>query len=526
MKAIVDGRGGVALSGLTRRPVTLMVLPTDFVSVLAAFFFTIHSHIGWALDNGMALTPPMGWMSWQRFKCAVDCKKHPNHCISENLIKRTVKTMVSEGYVEAGYDHVAIDDCWMEKTRDEEGNIRPDPLRFPNGIKNLSDFVHSHGMKLGIYGAIGPVTCMRYPGNAGHIPADAAQYASWGVDMLKLDGCFEPLWSLEPSYVSMSEHLNQTSRHIAYLCSWPYYVLLGHRKPPWEKIRHRCNMWRVADDVAESLTSILNIVNTYERLQSVIAPLAGPGSWNDADQLLIGNDGLSEDDCRIQMAMWAIFASPLFMSVDLEEIEPWAKAILTNRRVIAINQDALGRQGLRLSESPPGLGIWVKELTGSRLAIAFLRVQQKHIHEEADLNVSINFSDLKPYFPSLPWSRKFRLEEVFEDEFLGTFSFHDTFGLERGNIDAATVMLVTLSLLDSNPGKGPTEEEEEEGDYRWRGEEIIADMKRRKESRKNDAKFYKKLTLCSLAVAFLVMLGLRFRFSICRRLSSFRPFER
>ena len=145
---------------------------------------------------------------------------------------------------------------------------------------------------------------------------------------------------------------------------------------------------------------------------------------------------------------------------------------------------------------------------------------------EADLNVSINFSDLKPYFPSLPWSRKFRLEEVFEDEFLGTFSFHDTFGLERGNIDAATVMLVTLSLLDSNPGKGPTEEEEEEGDYRWRGEEIIADMKRRKESRKNDAKFYKKLTLCSLAVAFLVMLGLRFRFSICRRLSSFRPFER
>jgi len=477
-----------------------------------------HYRLGSALDNGLALTPPMGWMSWQRFKCSVDCRKHPNHCISEDLVKRTVTAMVEGGFVEAGYIYVAIDDCWMDKTRDGEGNIRPDPQRFPSGIKNLSDFVHSHGMKLGIYGAVGPTTCMRYPGNAGHISTDAVQYANWGVDLLKLDGCFVPLSRLEPAYVSMSEYLNQTSRHIAYLCSWPYYMLLARQQPPWEKIRHRCNMWRVADDVAESLASILNIINTYERLQSVIAPLAGPGSWNDADQLLIGNDGLSEDECRIQMAMWAILASPLFMSVDLEEIEPWAKAILTNKRVIAINQDPLGRQGMRLSESPPGLGIWVKELTGSRLAIAFLRVQQKHIHEEANLDVAINFSDIKSYFPDRQWSQKFRLEEVFEDELIGTFSFRDTFGLERGNNDAATVMLVTLSLLDSERDLGVTEYHDYDDNPRWRD---MRDMGKQRENRI----LRMELMLSCLSIFFLVLLGLRLRQCLCRRMPRFRPYN-
>jgi len=490
--------------------------PSRHQTTFRVALLAVHLYIVSALDNGMALTPPMGWMSWQRFKCAVDCQAHPNHCISEDLVKRMVKAMVAGGYLEAGYNFVAIDDCWMEKSRDEKGNIRPDPKRFPNGIKHLSDFVHNHGMKLGIYGAVGPTTCMRYPGNAGHIEADAAQYAEWGVDMLKLDGCFVPLKHLKPAYVSMSERLNQTSRHIAYLCSWPYYMLLGRLKPPWEEIRRRCNMWRVADDVAESLASILNIINTYATLQSVIAPLAGPGSWNDADQLLIGNDGLSEDDCRIQMAMWAILASPLFMSVDLDEIEPWAKNILTNRRLIAINQDPLGRQGIKLAESPPGLGIWVKELTGSRLAIAFLRVQQRQVHEESNVMENIYFSDLKPYFPILPWTQKFHLEEVFEAESIGTFTFRDTFGLERGNNDQATVMLVTLSLIEG--------EEEEETDGRMR--EVIANMKRQKENRRSDSKFYKELILFVVVVVFLVLLAFKSRLSICRRLCRFRSSKR
>lgn len=193
-------------------------------------------------------------------------------------------------------------------------------------------------------------------------------------------------------------------------------------------------------------------------------------------------------------------------------------AILTNKRVIAINQDPLGRQGMRLTESPPGLGIWVKELTGSRLAIAFLRVQQKHIHEEANLDVAINFSDIKSYFPDRQWSQKFRLEEVFEDELIGTFSFRDTFGLERGNNDAATVMLVTLSLLDSERDLGVTEYHDYDDNPRWRD---MHDMGKQRENRI----LRMELMLSCLSIFFLVLLGLRLRQCLCRRMPRFRPYN-
>jgi len=327
---------------------------------------------GYLLDNGLALTPPMGWMSWQRFKCNTNCITHPSHCLSEKLIERIVKAMKRDGFLSVGYNYVSIDDCWLNHQRDSMGNLIPDPIRFPNGIKYLSNFIHSHGFKFGIYGAVGQKTCMNFPGNANHIDRDAKQYAEWGVDMFKFDGCFVPLDYLEPSYISMSHHLNKTGRQIAYLCSWPYYLLLAHQKPSWGKIKHYCNMWRVADDVNESKQSILNIIYSYELLQGEIAHLSGPGSWNDADQLLIGNVGMDKETSRIQMAMWAILASPLFISVDFDEINQWSKDLLMNKHIIEVNQDPLGIQGVKIDSPFKDIGIWVKRLVNKRLAVAFL----------------------------------------------------------------------------------------------------------------------------------------------------------
>jgi len=427
-------------------------------------------------------------------------------------------SMVSEGYLAAGYHYVAIDDCWLDRKRDKNGNLRPNPQRFPNGIKHLADFVHKHGMKLGIYGAVGPTTCMRFPGNAGHIEQDALQYAEWGVDMFKFDGCFVPLDRLKPAYVSMSKQLNQTTRHIAYLCSWPYYLLLNGHLPPWDEIRRQCNMWRVADDVSESLGSILNIIATYERLQRVIAPLAGPGAWNDADQLLIGNDGLSEDDCRIQMAMWSILASPLFMSVDLEEIEPWAKNILLNERAIAINQDPLGKQGVKLAQSPPGLGVWVKEIAGSGLAIAFLRVQQKHRREDDTVSDPIHMSIFKPFFPQEASQRKFRMDEVFEGEHVGVFTFRNKMIVERGNNDIASVMFVTLKLIDNEEAQELRQIESQ----KW--PEKLAEndkfFRRTVYNPQQSAAYRFRLVACSfsLVVIIIVIVIVKLRFCIYREL--------
>lgn len=279
-------------------------------------------------------------------------------------------------------------------------------------------------------------------------------------------------------------------------------------------------MWRIADDVSESLTSILNIINTYERLQDTIAPLAGPGSWNDADQLLIGNDGLNEEECRIQMAMWAILASPLFMSVDLDEIEPWAKDLLTNERVIAINQDPLGRQGVKLTASPPGLGIWVKELSGSRLAIAFLRVQRKNQPEESIIDAPIPLSSLKPFFADEAWTRKFRFDDVFDGELVGMYSFRDHFVIERSNEAAASVMLLLLSLVEEGEFRDHDRAHGEEWKERMESDEMVLRVWRKAQQSKarRFTAYWWWWAATGIVVAILFLLGFKLRSFVYRQL--------
>lgn len=311
------------------------------------------------LDNGLARTPPMGWLSWERFLCNVDCARDPENCISERLYMTMASIMHKEGYQQVGYQYVNVDDCWMANSREPDGRLMANSTRFPNGMKKLGDFIHSKGLKFGIYQDCGTRTCAGYPGSLCHYVQDARTFAEWGVDMLKLDGCnINPIF-MDRLYPAVTSALNATGRKIVFSCSWPAYQVDAGIKPNYPAIARSCNMWRNFDDITDSWVSVLHIVDYYASVQDTLTAVSGPGRWSDPDMLIIGNYGLSLDQSRAQMALWAILAAPLFMSADLRTIRPEHKDILTNRLVIAINQDSLGRMGRRICVES-GVEIWAR----------------------------------------------------------------------------------------------------------------------------------------------------------------------
>ncbi|KAK0131604.1 Alpha-N-acetylgalactosaminidase [Merluccius polli] len=302
-----------------------------------------------SLDNGLLRTPPMGWMAWERFRCDIDCNNDPENCISEKLFRDMADRLSEDGWRELGYEYVMIDDCWMSMQRGSDGRLQPDPTRFPGGIANLAKYIHNRGLKLGIYADMGSATCMGYPGTTlDKVEIDAKTFASWGVDYLKFDGCNSNVIEQLIGYPLMSMALNATGRPIAYSCSWPAYVGGLPPKVNYYLLRDICNVWRNFDDIQDSWDSMQSIINWFSTHQDDLQPAAGPGGWNDPDMLIIGNFGLSVEQARTQMALWAIMAAPLIMSNDLRSLSNDARAILQNRAAIAINQDPRGIQGRRL----------------------------------------------------------------------------------------------------------------------------------------------------------------------------------
>ncbi|XP_068596550.1 alpha-galactosidase A [Brachionichthys hirsutus] len=327
-----------------------------------------------ALDNGLALKPTMGWLHWERFTCNTDCVEEPDTCISERLYMQMADVMVKEGWKEAGYEYVCIDDCWPSHQRDARGHLQAHPARFPGGIKKLADYVHSKGLKLGIYADVGKQTCAGYPGSLGHYETDAQTFADWDVDLLKFDGCFMDRSLLGEGYMNMSKALNETGRSILYSCEWPLYEW-PLRQPNYTAIRETCNHWRNFNDVYDSWSSVKSVLDWTASHQDIIVPSAGPGGWNDPDMLIIGNFGLSHDQQESQMALWAIMAAPLLMSNDLRDICPRSKALLQNREIIAISQDPLGKQG-SLTAKVDEFEVWERPLSGGRLAIAIMNTRE------------------------------------------------------------------------------------------------------------------------------------------------------
>ncbi len=314
-----------------------------------------------ALDNGLGLTPQMGWNDWNAFGCDVNAK----------LVEQTADVMVANGMKTAGYDYVNIDDCWLEKQRDANGNLVPDPAKFPDGIKGVADYVHSKGLKLGIYNDAGTATCAGYPGSLGHEKQDAATFASWGVDYLKYDNCNNAGSSTTQQYIdrytAMRDALAATGRNIFYsICEWGV-------NQPWTWAPQVGNSWRTTGDIRDSYSSMLSIFN-----QNVwLYPYSHPGAWNDPDMLEVGNGGMSTTEYRSEFSLWAAMDAPLLAGTDLRSISKADLKIYTNKRVIAVDQDPLGKQAVPVpvgGEPAGNHGLWVlsKPLAnGDRAVVLF-----------------------------------------------------------------------------------------------------------------------------------------------------------
>lgn len=340
-----------------------------------------------ALKNGLALTPPMGWLSWERYACTTDCAAFPGACIDEALYLRQASALVSGGYLAAGYDLVDIDDCWPAKNRSASGALVADPQRFPRGIKYLADRVHAMGLRLGIYLDVGTETCGGYPGfdvPTGPSPpaspryeADVAQLLSWGIDSIKVDGCFAAPATMNVSYPRLGRALEGGASPVLYACSWPDYVRASGLPLQYALVAETCNVWRVYDDISASFESVAGIVHYFANNSRALAAAAGPGAWNDADMLVIGGTGLSPAQERLQMALWCVFASPLLMSNDLAAVSNESRAVLLNPEAVAVSQDPLGRPGTLVS---PYAGpsttamVWARALAGGDVAVALVNL--------------------------------------------------------------------------------------------------------------------------------------------------------
>jgi alpha-galactosidase len=302
--------------------------------------------------DGLAATPPMGWSSWNRFAAAID----------DRTVREIADHLVSSGLRDAGYVYVNIDDGW-QGGRAADGTIRPN-ARFPD-MKGLADYVHAKGLKIGIYSSPGPKTCAGFIGSYGHVMQDARSFAAWGIDYLKYDLCsgegiFRSAATVKLAYQEMGQALRATGRPIVYsLCQYG-----RDRVGLWGR-EVGGHLWRTTGDIEDIYASMANIGFDHNGDPAT----TGPGGWNDPDMLEIGNGGMSEDEYRTHMTLWAMQAAPLMLGNDIRTMSPATIALLENRGVIAIDQDAKGVQGRRVRKDGEA-EIWVKPMADGSVAVA------------------------------------------------------------------------------------------------------------------------------------------------------------
>ncbi|MFT3738511.1 MAG: glycoside hydrolase family 27 protein [Breznakibacter sp.] len=311
-----------------------------------------------SLYLGICPTPPMGWNSWNKFGCS----------INEKLLMETADAMVASGMRDAGYRYIVIDDCW-QVGRDADGNIIVDSIGFPNGIRALADYIHGRGLKLGIYSCAGSLTCQGRPGSRGYQFQDARQYARWGIDYLKYDWCSNEGQNAEAAYKTMHDALMATGRPIVFsICEWG-------ESQPWKWGKGIGHLWRVSPDIRDCFqcrfdwggVGVLDIIDTMADLY----PYAGPGHWNDAEMLEIGNGGMTKNEYIAHFSMWAMLAAPLMAGNDIRQMDKDVLEILTNKEVIAVNQDIKGEQARRFMDMGDH-EVWAKPLESGEVAVCFL----------------------------------------------------------------------------------------------------------------------------------------------------------
>lgn len=317
-------------------------------------------------------TPQMGWNSWNKFACN----------INEKLIRETADAMQTLGMQAVGYEYINIDDCWHGE-RDAQGNIRANAERFPSGMKALADYVHAKGLKLGLYSDVGATTCGGHPGSRGHEYQDAITYAAWGIDYLKYDWCDSKDLSPVAAYTTMRDAIKKAGRPILFsMCEW------GDNKP-WDWAKDIAHSWRTTADIypcwdcelSHGSYSTIGVMRILDK-QVSLRKFAGPGHWNDMDMLEVGN-GLTPDEERAHFSLWAILASPLISGNDLRSMSEQVRSILTNKEVIAINQDKLGIQAWKMF-AEGDVEIWMKPLANNEWAMLILNRGAQSLSYEYD----------------------------------------------------------------------------------------------------------------------------------------------
>lgn len=354
--------------------------------------------------NTLAQTPPMGWSSWYPF---VDT-------INEKKIMETADAMVHTGLRDLGYTILQLDDGWMAKVRDEKGRQFADTTRFPHGMKFLADYLHARGLKLGIYSSAGATTCAGYPGSFNHETTDAQTYAAWGIDYLKYDACGKKDgFSDKELFARMSNALRATGRPIIFnLCI--FYSKDTHMWGP-----ALGNTWRTGEDIVKFIEKNPDVTyeNWYHTLQTQVLgkeAFAGPGHWNDPDNLIVGyarNNKQTWEEQKAQFSFWALLAAPLFLGNDVRHMTDDIKRIITNKEVIAVNQDRAGKQGTRVKETTD-YEVWLKPLSdGAKAVILFnkketpakISLNKNEINEKGKLSVR----DLWQHNNKGKWKKKF-----------------------------------------------------------------------------------------------------------------------
>jgi alpha-galactosidase len=319
----------------------------------------------------LAPTPPMGWSSWYGFGCA----------INDALFERTANAIVRSGMAAAGYRYVNVDDCWMARKRNAAGALQPNPVEFPEGISGLASYVHGLRLKLGIYLDAGSATCTGFPGSAGHYGQDARTIATWGIDAVKVDYCRARPAAAQPIYKRIQQALAATHRPITLnVCEWGY-------QDPWLWAPQIANSWRISGDYF-SYGAPHNYWKALLRVVDFNAGLAGysrPGAYNDPNQLLIGTGVLKVSEERAQLSLWSMMAAPLIAGGELSKISRATLQVLTNREVIAIDQDPAGLQGTRTTDDSAHQ-VWVRQLKDGSEALLVLNTSSRAAAYKLDVS--------------------------------------------------------------------------------------------------------------------------------------------
>ena len=327
--------------------------------------------------EGLALTPPMGWNSWNTFQAN----------INEKIVMEMADDMVSSGMKDAGYTYLVLDDGWMAKERDAGGNLVADPEKFPKGMKHVADYVHSKGLKFGLYNCAGTKTCGGYPGTRGYEYNDARWYAKNEIDYLKYDWCNTEGITAKEAYKTMSNAIKISGRKMIFsLCEW------GDNKP-WEWAKDVGQLWRISGDISNCFDCIENHgtwnswgVTYIIDMRKNIRQYSGPDHWNDFDMMEVGH-GMIESEDRAHFSMWCMLASPLIAGNDLRSMSAKTISILTDKDLIAVNQDKLGVQAY-LYQQKDSVDTWIKPLENGELSVCFMNRSKKPVQLVYDWNAN------------------------------------------------------------------------------------------------------------------------------------------